>query len=387
MYAHPITGYPIARFFEWAHIPAHIAAGVDFGDCGYRATCDLHWLQNATTNGYDRNTVAAAIAQAERVIESYIGRRLSPRWECERVPYPKGANRRDCKNKTVELKHPAIAIGRRGATFLATIPVGYTDRDGDGIRETAIAVFTAPSLPSGLQAFYPARGGDADYRIKPVRIYHDGLQVVVEGKIWDFVEPNAYQSTNLSGGVVVNGCCNYDNNGVPIDPCPLVKSIDLYVVAPDTSNAVKLIYADSATCRCDALPCQTSVMYACAQITSIGSFVRIMPDNGGCECWCNQEPDFVEIEYLSSGCGCAGMDCYCEEYEFAVFNLAAAWLPYNSCGCQCENTQIKSAQHAINFQTDMPFATSANSDMLSLFVYGRRGELAAANILRGLRRG
>lgn len=389
MYAKPNTCLPISKFFEKLQVKPWLAAGIDITNCGYiNGQCDSYWLQDKSFYGFDRNTVAQTIYDAERAIEQVVGYPLCAREFCERVPYPKdgcGMKRRDGLYKSIETKYKPAVIGRRRTTLLGNVELSYMDADGDGFRETAIGTMSASSLPVGLGAYYPNRDGAEDFRIRPVSIKFDGTQIVVKLAVWDAIEPDAYAETALAG-MVVNGCCTFDSNGVPISPCPLLSSLDLYIIDADTTDAVKLIYSDKPlTCTCSqSEPCQTETLPACGQITSIPKFVRVFPlsDAGCCQCCEHQQPDFVEITYIAGGCDSCNWrsGCYCEAFEQAIFALAAAWLPYRACGCSCEIGRLLDLQTVYDINR-LPFAISNSPLLMLFFAFGRSGELQAANIV------
>lgn len=121
-----------------------------------------------------RHEIAQAVQRAEEALEYHLGFSVAPEWRVETVrpPYT-GSNWRGAGLYQVPLQLKSGYVQQLGVEVrerVDTLPVTYTDNDGDGYSETGTVVVTT-DIPAGeLHLYYP--GVDPSYgeqrEIRPI---------------------------------------------------------------------------------------------------------------------------------------------------------------------------------------------------------------------------
>lgn len=127
-----------------------------------------------------REDIARAIREAEITFTDHLGYPPAPTWiQEERVELTPPANPSlygiglDIRGQwtTVKADNGYVIYGGREAFSLidSSVPVVYTDSDGDGYAETATIVFTTTvTEEQELAVFYPNMGSDVSWEIRPL---------------------------------------------------------------------------------------------------------------------------------------------------------------------------------------------------------------------------
>jgi hypothetical protein len=153
------------------------------------------WQSNNGTPG--RNEIAREIAQAERDIEQLVHFPLIRRWIAgEQVPLLAG--------RPFQLQWKYMAgIGVRATTLIdADASISTDDEDEDGFEETAVISTTlsqeqydALGDAEELRIFYPEKGADPRWEIRPIRVSIDAdtLDVEIRCNLCQVVDPKLYE--------------------------------------------------------------------------------------------------------------------------------------------------------------------------------------------------
>jgi hypothetical protein len=189
--------------------------------------CNPYWLQyDWMLNGrVGRESMARAIAQAERILANYLGFWPAPAWTSdEQVRFPQTERRIAGNNghfsvrglmynhvaKSVPTRWSYVsAVGRKKWDSLDTgVTVTYTDPYSIGIDSVGTVTTTLASPPTGLAGkevmVVPAGTSEADldkFAIRNLKkTLSGGNQVTVEGPSAYFVDPALLESNDLLDG-------------------------------------------------------------------------------------------------------------------------------------------------------------------------------------------
>lgn len=177
------TKLPLATFAKIVGInPLHFSQ-VFFGTQVHcNSTLPQYTWQEA--DRISREEIAEAIAEAESVMERWLGFRLLPSWEVDEW-FSIGA--RDARGlpEVVDAKWGYFLMG--GVEAKSLILAGddsdidpnnwinaiiYSDEDNDGYFETATVTITVPAgtAPCEVEAYYPGKAGDDAWQIRPISV-------------------------------------------------------------------------------------------------------------------------------------------------------------------------------------------------------------------------
>lgn len=241
----------------------------------YPDECNSVWPQNgwydyAAGTIIGRDDVADAITSAEEDINNALGYPLAPTYTCgDEAEWPYPRNGVQTAYPTIQASQGMVIAGGRETLSPVALdaPVVYTDRDGDGVDDTAqITITPAQMLAAGASYFELAVYYSYDYvdyifaqlddteRIRPLHIIRnpaDGV-VTISGHRCQFVRPELWldfveidQSNDLNFVSMVNVFRRYTD--------PSQQAQIIYKPGPNDCNATSL--------------CIPSCQDACMQIT------------------------------------------------------------------------------------------------------------------------
>lgn len=261
-YSEYATQLPLDRFFEIVGIhPLHasqLKTPQSFASdrpVGCNAVIYQHRYQS--DNGTPgRNEIAREIAQAERDIEQLVHFPLIKRWIVdEQIPLIHG--------HPLQLRWGNIVgPGIRATTLIdAGAMVETDDEDEDGFEETAVvslvldqATYDALGSYEELRVFYPDKGADPLWEIRPIRVSVDTTtrEVEIGFNTCQLVDPKLYER-------MVPGIIDPEDNNA------YLGEVDVYRVYNDpTIETAYKIY-------CDGQP---------SDISTAGSLIRVQSAEG-----------------------------------------------------------------------------------------------------------
>jgi hypothetical protein len=282
-----------------------------------------------------RDSVARAIATAERKIADHLGYWPAPVWTCgEQHDWP--VPERGSQRWLPELKTNwgyLLAAGEETWAQLNIDPVGvvYSDEDGDGVEEWATITF-APYIDitnvCEVEVVPPNRNpAEREWRIRPLEASLDAGVLTIQGPKWLFVNPDVWLTIESIG-----------LDGTPPD---FLASVDLYRHYNDTTGEqAEYMWVQNP---CSTQPCREICQNACVKVMRrrTGHFVAetatYSPSSGQwvSATWSVQAtPNQVRIWYYS---GYTDYSCYgCERLPMslkeAIVRLANVYLPETPCG-------------------------------------------------------
>ena len=410
MWSHKKTCYSLSDFFERLGVHPIHAIGATLECCDLQAwhDCELN-----VTPAEFTNAAATAICEAEATICRLTGISPCPRFEQERTRYPKQECGDMCDRngnfKFVTLcNNEFIEAGKRGTELIDTVDVCYFDHDEDGFYE--IAQVTIPDTGidlSELYAFFEGHEADEAWCIRPIQnIETDGTTITISFWTWDLINPALLSGTRQ--GALFTGdcdkidlCCQFDDNGKPFaadpdsgqDECPLVKTIEIWRVFVDKQSCpVQLGYAGGDACTCAVCDiCKTTMHPACTQETAMCNAVRLVPseetEDGCCLVHCPPagEPDYAVVCYLGGRLNASGrIDEIYAPFKDAIYWLAASWMEYHPCGCECEVKKILDAKKPLGEDRFISGEDQNHKYFGSIVREGTIGELKAWAVLKPL---
>lgn len=245
-YAEYATQLSLDRFFEIVGLhPLHasqLKTPSSFAtDRAVGCSAVIYQHRYQSDNGTPgRNDIAREIFQAERDIEQLVHFPLTKRWITDE-PIPILHHRRPFQLRWGYLIGPGI---RTTAVIEEAVSVGTDDEDGDSFEETAVisltldqATYDALGGTEELRVFYPDKGPDPAWEIRPIRtsIDPDTLSVEIRCNLCQLVDPKLYE-------YMVPGVLD------PEDPAVYLDTVDVYRVYTDTAieNSYK-VYCQGQT--------------------------------------------------------------------------------------------------------------------------------------------
>lgn len=212
---------------RWAHIlginPVHFNGG--FSDPVFPNNyCSGSWMQYSwqDLNGAaSREEVAQAISSAEWEIQRVLGYYVTPKLIENEVHVLKD------KQEYVSLHHRGVkSFVQKQSTFLANLPVVYSDADGDGYTETAsvtLTNFNTSWNTKEIKPFFPGYAGAARYQIRhAIKRTLTNTTLVISMPSWLLIEPSVWERHPTREGFIP---VNANNQNI------LVDTLDLYRVS------------------------------------------------------------------------------------------------------------------------------------------------------------
>lgn len=179
------TLLPLDRFFRIAGVHPLHANQVTIQDLANANFCGVPILQyswqDADRTG--REEIANAIAETETTLMQYLNFSLRPDFFAN-VPviYPVPRNPDLVSTSIYDMRTLYRALwlkqgylisgGQEAKTFVANVPIIYTDNDGDGYKETATITaggFDPTAVASEVAVYYPGQSGDDTWEIRPIQ--------------------------------------------------------------------------------------------------------------------------------------------------------------------------------------------------------------------------
>lgn len=314
--------------------------------------CDQAYMQYdwQDADRVSRESIASAIAEAEALVERYLGFRLAPTWEVdewrdtERFWRPElvNLNVRDVRGYGPVVQANwghFISGGVQAKVALAEgTPIVYSDVDSDTYKETATVTVAVPlnTDPCELHVFYPLHSGDAAWEIRPIHAVVTGLQAVItfrrEQCVLEALQEAIFPEP-LDG----------------LDDTNFLTTVDVYHVYNDPQTQALMLWEPLGTgCGCGGAGCSTcaySVQTGCIHLrddprlslvaytpaewnTTTQSFTSISWSVG-------RQPDIVRLYYYS-GLRDKTKPCTQEmdnQWKRTIAHFAAALLDRPPCDC------------------------------------------------------
>lgn len=295
-----------------------------------------------------RDTIAMTVQQAELEIAREVGYNLMPDWTLdERVPYPRpavpesyniyGVNPR-YQMKSVETKLGHVICGgiRTKTIIQAGCAVGRSDADGDGYSELCtVTLATSVTNTNEIHVYYPGRGGDDGWEIRPIKISLAGGIATITFNSWLIVlgtELERFAPETLDA----HDAANYET------------TVDVYRVYNDPSQQATLAWENQPVglnCCGTCTACQLNAQEACFHVrenelgivvpapatwnTSTSSF-------DSAEYSVCREPDWVRLWYYSGYIDQKLPRPYAElsnSWKYPIAFYAASKFDRGVCGC------------------------------------------------------
>lgn len=316
MRATTATKLSLAEWFSIMGIHPLHAAGVNLqalteveGNCA-GAWMQHEWQQH---DAVSREELSRFIARAEADIEEALGFSLMPSWEVDerqvsiRPVQPEtinlgGSDVRWYRQPIITDKKWFLAGGIRGTTVVlaaapitwAVVPAGEYPRTG-----SVSAPYTG-SDACEIQVFYPGKGADPTYQIRPAKVViAAGVATVTFARELTVLEE--LQEELLAGPV----------DG--LDNASFLTTVDIYRVYNDPSTQVSFLWEPVGGCGCDSI---TGGCPSCSYATSTGCLVprdgRLGIVNYGPASWdaatsayiaasfgMARQPDILRLYYLA----------------------------------------------------------------------------------------
>lgn len=362
-----------------------------------------------------RNDIREAIARAENMLAVQLRYYPAPVYIEEEVEWPLYNDRRYIRSGpwdgsgrwlSIKLRNGWVqACGVESRSVIqSSVPVTYTDSDGDGYYDVATIgpISTSITDPKQIAIYFTSSdryGYDAElsekWRISPVNVSISGGQVTIKGAAWIFVKP-----------VLLAGLNNDDINP-NASPSPFASTVDIYRKYTDgssidvNSSQGVIIWETRPThgwwCVCSS--CGSSNPYSGspsdpAATARAVARVGIRDSEGGLvvpgeasydatngtwasiNWWSCDSPDRVIVRYLagypldSSG----QMD---KKFREIVSILAAAELGRPTSGCADANRQLFYWQQDLSRTGNDKDLYATSADILDNPFGSRRGHVAA----------
>lgn len=300
-----LTELSVDRFFQIIGIqPFHAnqlrtPAGLDpAGTHGCSSVIYQHrWQSPGGVPG--RNDIAAEIHKAEQDMELFLHFKMLKGWVTDEV-MPSYGHERFVHGYPVKMQHahlgcPAVQVVDEIALDVDVAPNDY---DGDNYNEQAVLTFTLDQdvydtveSAEEFRVFYPGRGGDPHWEIRPVEasIDPDTLLLTITLSMSQIVKPNLVEQ-------MVPGPLNSD------DPTTFLDKLDIYRVHSDyaSDDIFKIVCS-----ACTSSPTRASTSGFHISIEDrIGGIFRIDRPFGiggsSCTCWRPKETLSYTAGYLGT---------------------------------------------------------------------------------------
>lgn len=362
--------------------PAHFngaaaSAVMPYTDCCADIFFQYDWQFQSRVG---RESLALAIAGAERDIADVLGYWPAPTWVSEEVRmYPRhhrpdmlsfGGLDNRAYTKAIRAGYGRIiAGGQRAVDLVGTVTTAgldlvYSDADLDGVVDTVtVSIATTETDERLVKVYFAGHAGDPEWEIRPAR-----TKAIAAGTFtatfwpWQFIDPDLWEALASSAEPTA---IDYDEETVPGTYDNLVASADIYVEWNDTTDTGITFYwepetaalqllgnivctcGNSGTCIACALTTQTGCLHVRDPMAGLvaGSPATYNASTAAWEIGCFavcREPDFIKLWYY-----CGDIDQYylnSRNYEPLSNHWAQtiAWLatarlerPF----CNCDSVQ------------------------------------------------
>lgn len=343
--------------------------------------CLDFWGQFAYTspNGLSIELLASLLKEAEYEIKKHYNLTVGEWVEDEKIMYPTTVRHGERLAPTfhdVKLvtKYPIKVFGQKEVNILATSSIVYHDYDNDGYNEVARLTYNIPVDVSSddLKFYYPDHAGESGYELNNYRVISNINNVII-------VEFDAYDLVKLE---VINK--HRFTTGKSNDMCGDIYLSMVSIVEEKVSEclpSVKLWYRDTCVENCEYLHTPACGIKLGNRLFRINLQAY---DENGCVvgAYNNLHCMPLNVEYLSVN--------YYSETEYkdivqsAIYYIAAARFPLQSCECPCIKSIFGGLQQDIRYRPkDSGTWSVSSSDYLSPF--GTKiGELKAYYLLDSL---
>lgn len=364
----------------------------------YPTECNQVWQQSAWVGGTERlvgrDEVATAIATAEGLMASALRFWPAPRFIAadERSwPLPK---------RGVQMRAPSIQLawgqfigaGRENVDTAIALsqPIVYSDRDGDGVLDTATITITAAQLAaagatwSEIAVYYPAvyldwamYPRDESWRIRPFRIVRNPAtgNVTLTASRCQFVRPDLWE------------------DDAPVDQsnaASFITAVDVYRRYLDTSQQAQLVYVTEGPSDCLYPPCNETCQTACVVVgrddDRRNGIVKTLAASHSVGGWAYQNylngqyPDFARVWYLAGAWkklnGWMETDLLQTNHPMvaeAIKSLANTLLPEAPCTCNKTQTRWRrdrEEQDINNIDTALAMSAFGTTMRGAVFAWG-----------------
>ena len=296
-----------------------------------------------------REEIAQAIAQAEELVEQYLGFRLSPSWEVDEWRpsephfqpelYALGYRNYNGLSSIVKANWGHFITGGIETKTLvdAEAPIVYTDADSDDYEETATVVVTVTAGldPCELAVYYPGHDGEDGWEIKPVRSSISGTTATIT-----FRREQAVAEILLEG---------LDPAGAdPSEDSDFLTEVDVYRHWTDPQLQAVLMWEPGSSCNCGqsgCALCSYTVQNACLHLRgdpkhSLAAYTPAEWDSdtnsfSNVAMASSRRPDLVRLYYYS-GLRNKRKDCTRDMDDYwkrVIAHFAAALLDRPPCDC------------------------------------------------------
>lgn len=314
--------------------------------------CESALMQYAwqETDRVAREDIARAIADAEAMIEAQTKFHLAPTWDTEDWTKARRPYQPELYGYTnVDIRGFAMAVepewgyvwtgGKEALTLLsASVPINWTDEDGDGQNDTGTAV--VPGITSAVQAceieiFYPGHDGDPEWQIRPAR-------ATIAGGIATIT---FYRELAVAENVLFSRLD--PGPAVWTDDADFLSSVDVYRHYNDPSQQAILMWEPTGCPTCGGSGCTLcsySVQDGCVHLKSTPKMAILGVSPGTYNTTTNQfdpselsvgrTPDIVRLNYYSGwqakrGC----VNVIDDSWARPVAYLACGLLDRPLCDC------------------------------------------------------
>lgn len=352
MKADTITKLPLARFARILGVnPLHFA-GVQIASIE-GAHCNAAWFQHnwQSADRVSREEVAGAIRQAEDTIENLLHYRLIPSWEEQEFrpahqPYQPGTMWLGGNIPQVEARWKHVISGGRRATDLvaAGAPIVWSNQyppaEWEGVGTVQVTVADGVEVCE-LALYYPGRGGDDRWRIRPAQASIVGNTATITFARELALDPDQFENIAHGG--------NYIRPAAGTDDSNFLATVDVYRVHNDRATQADLVWFGPTCGACGGSGCgfcTVSTATGCLTIREPRmGFVGYQPATWNVDedtftfnttLNAGRQADAVTL-YYQAGLRDFGLDCplveMSDEWARTVAILAAARLDRPVCAC------------------------------------------------------
>lgn len=251
-----------------------------------QALCDQTWFQHSWQEGdrVSREEVAAAIAEAEEMMERQLGFHLLPVWDADEWHMAQRSWQPELHIYTRgDIRGYATGARAKWGWFRSggieaktliddAVAIVWSDTDNDGLDDTGTVsvTVTAGQDECEVEAYYPGHDGDAAYQIRPISVSISGITATITFKRELCVLESLQEALTVDP-------VEYADDG------SFLTTVDVYRHYNDPSQQATIMWSPSGTCAvcgnagCDA--CQYSTQTACLHLRSSreASFIAWSP--------------------------------------------------------------------------------------------------------------
>lgn len=256
-----------------------------------------------TADHVGRDEIIEAIAESEAKIEAALGYHLAPTWEVDEwrptTRYYKSelvnvfaSDPRGYRNTIKANWGYFISGGIEAKTLIdAAAPIVYTDSNSDNYDETAtVTVVTDVTDPREIAIYYPGKGADDRWEIRPTEVSISGGNAVITFRRELVVVEDLIEAFNIEGGEAIGS----DDND-------FLEEVDVYRHWNDPSTQVSFLWEPLAGSNCAS--CFGAGCASCAFATQTGCLVLRTEPRQSVLAFHPADWDAEEEEFTSAGWG------------------------------------------------------------------------------------